>query len=246
MDKQAFIEALDKIFEENLPFVLTDEQKEQMFLLSDALYETNKIMNLTAITDEKGMILRHIVDSLLISGHISAGSTVVDIGCGAGFPTLPLAVLRPDLQICAIDSTEKKIDFVKSTAELLGLENVHTVCGRAEELAHLPKYREKFDFATARAVAALPVLCELTLPFVKLGGSLVAMKAKDAAKELSESEKAIETLCGEEALKNLVLFKAALHNGSTSESRTMIKITKFRLTPVCYPRRFSQIKRSHL
>lgn len=246
MDKQAFIEALDEIFEENLPFVLTDKQKEQMFLLSDALYETNKIMNLTSITDEKGVILRHIVDSLLISGHISASSSVVDIGCGAGFPTLPLAVLRPDLHICAIDSTEKKIDFVKSTAELLELENVYTVCGRAEELAHLPEYRECFDFATARAVAALPVLCELTLPFVRVGGSLVAMKAKDAVKELSESEKAIETLCGEESLKNLVLFKAALHNGNVSELRTIIKIPKLRSTPENYPRRFSQIKRSHL
>lgn len=246
MNKQTFTQTLDKIFDDNLPFSLTDKQKEQMFVLSKTLSETNKVMNLTAITDEKGIILRHIVDSLLISGNISANSTIIDIGCGAGFPSLPLAILRPDLQITSVDSTEKKINFVKSTAQLLGLDNICTVCDRAEELAYLPQYRESFDFATARAVAVLPVLCELTLPFVKVGGSLVAMKAKDAISELADSEKAIEILCGHNSTKNVTLFKAALHTDEGSESRTIIKIFKTEPTPKNYPRRYAQIKKSPL
>ncbi len=245
MNKELFITLLDEIFEENLPLTLTDEQKEQMFVLSETLVETNKVMNLTAITDEKGIILRHIVDSLLISPHIPCHSTIIDVGCGAGFPTLPLAILRPDLKITALDATEKKIRFVSETAKLLGLENVTAMSGRAEELALTPEWRESFDFATARAVASLPVLCELTLPFVKVGGQLVAMKAKEAMSELESSKHAISVLCGANANDEVKTVSLALH-AESSEPRTIIKIKKTAKTPRIYPRRYAQIKKSPL
>ena len=217
-----------------------------MFFLSEKLVETNQVMNLTAIVDEDGIILRHLVDSLLISAEIPQGATIIDVGCGGGFPTLPLAIFRQDVSITAIDSTEKKIRYVQETADELGLSNVRAISARAEELAHLPEYRERFDVATARAVAALPVLCEITLPFVKVGGSLVAMKAKDARTELDASQNAIATLCGKTAASELIFTELTLSGFGISENRAIINIKKMSKTPAAYPRKYAQIKKSPL
>ena len=246
MNKQTFFEKLDIYIKENIGAKLEEKQKEQMFFLADKLIETNKVMNLTAIVDEDGIILRHIVDSLLISELIPLGASLIDVGCGAGFPTLPLAIFRSDIKITALDSTEKRVRYVEGVARELGLSNVSAVSARAEELAKLPEYRERFDFATARAVASLPVLCELTLPFVKVGGILLSMKAKDAEAELSSSRRAIELLAGKDAFQSAEIKLSHLTGASTTEQRAVVIIKKSAATPNAYPRKFGQIKKSPL
>ena len=250
MDKIIFIEKLNKSLKENTGIILTEKQQEQMFLLAERLVEVNQVMNLTAITDEDGIILRHFVDSLLISEYFEANSTIIDVGCGAGFPSLPLAIVRPDLKITALDSTEKRIRYVAETAELLGLNNVCAVAARAEEFANLPDRREKYDYATARAVASLPVLCELTIPFVKVGGALVAMKAKGANDEFEASRSAIRQLAGANSLENTSLIEKTLSgeiNGEqVSENRTVVVMNKLSSTPKRFPRKFAQIKKTPL
>ena len=246
MEKQSFCEKLERALFENLGFALNERQKEQMFVLSERLVEVNKVMNLTSIVDEDGIILRHLVDSLFVSDMTPTGASLIDVGCGAGFPSLPLAIFRPDVKIVALDSTEKRIRYVDETAHVLGLDNVRAIAARAEELAHLPNYRERFDVATARAVAALPVLCELALPFVKVGGSLVAMKAKDARSELEGSHRAITTLAGAGSWENAEIKTAQLSGFGICEERAIIEIKKLSRTPNTYPRKYAQIKKSPL
>ena len=250
MEKNIFIGKLNAALKENTEISLNEKQQEQMFFLAERLVEVNKVMNLTAITDEDGIILRHIVDSLLISEYFEANSTVVDVGCGAGFPSLPLAIARPDLKITPLDSTEKRIRYVNDTAQMLGLDNVHAVAARAEEFVNSPNCREKFDYATARAVAALPVLCELTIPFVKIGGSLVAMKAKGANDEFENSRSAIRQLAGANSLANTELIEKSLKgniNGEfVEENRTIVVMKKLSTTPKQFPRKYAQIKKSPL
>ena len=250
MNKESFIEKLNIALKENTGIILTDKQQEQMFLLAERLVEVNQVMNLTAITDEDGIILRHLVDSLLISEYFEPNSTIIDVGCGAGFPSLPLAIVRPDLKITALDSTEKRIRYVDETASLLGLSNVNAVAARAEEFANKPECREKFDYATARAVASLPILCELTIPFVKLGGKLVAMKAKGASEEFELSRSAIRQLAGTSSLSGTQLIEKSLHgsiNGEIiCENRTVVVMKKLSGTPKQFPRKFAQIKKNPL
>ena len=250
MNKETFVQKLNIAVKENLDISLTEKQQEQMFLLAERLVEVNKVMNLTAITDEDGIILRHLVDSLLISEYIPQNATLIDVGCGAGFPTLPLAIVREDIRITALDSTEKRIRYVAETAKLLGLENVEAVAARAEEFAKLPEHREKYDCATARAVAALPILCELTVPFVKVGGRLVAMKAKGAADELEESRSAIRQLAGARSLENTVMIEKSLvgtiSETKVEEKRAIVLMNKLTSTPKTFPRKFAQIKKAPL
>ena len=250
MDKHAFIEKLNIALAENTDIKLEENQQEQMFLLSERLVEVNKVMNLTAITDEDGIILRHLVDSLLISEYFEPNSTIIDVGCGAGFPSLPLAIARPDLKITALDSTEKRIRYVDETAKMLGLTNINAVAARAEEFANKPECREKFDYATARAVASLPILCELTIPFVKLGGSLVAMKAKGANDEFEASRSAIRQLAGSNSLSQTKLIEKSLNgkiNGEDiCENRTVVVMNKLSSTSKQFPRKFAQIKKNPL
>lgn len=250
MEKKSFIEKLDRALIENINQQLSDEQKEQMFLLSERLVEVNKVMNLTAITDEDGIILRHLVDSVLVSEYFDENSSIIDVGCGAGFPSLPLAILRPDLKICALDSTEKRIRYVDETAKLLGLDNVVAVAARAEDFAKLPDHREKYDYATARAVASLPMLCELTIPFIKVGGTLVAMKSKGAHDEFESSRRAIRQLAGSNSLAGANLIECKLLgeiNGQIiEENRTVVVVKKMSSTPKTFPRKFAQIKKCPL
>lgn len=250
MDRNSFIEKLDASFLANMGITLDEKQKEQMFLLAERLVETNKVMNLTAITDEDGIILRHLVDSVLISEYIEPNSSIIDVGCGAGFPSLPLAIVRPDLKITALDSTEKRIRYVEQTANALGLKNVTPVAARAEDYAKLPGERESYDYATARAVASLPMLCELTIPFIKIGGVLVAMKSKGASEELEASRSAIRQLAGAGSLANTKLVEKSLvgnTNGeSIEENRSVIIMRKMSATPKTFPRKFAQIKKCPL
>ncbi|MBP3370795.1 MAG: 16S rRNA (guanine(527)-N(7))-methyltransferase RsmG, partial [Clostridia bacterium] len=217
MNFEAFKQKTLEIFALNtmLP-TPNDEQIEKLFVLTDIMLEVNKSMNLTAITEESAVILKHYADSVSISDLIPEGASVIDVGCGAGFPTLPLAIFRPDVKILGLDSTSKRIEYVKGTASKLGLSNVSAISGRAEELGRDAEFREKFDVATARAVAALPILCEICIPFVKLGGKFVAMKASHGVEESISAANAIDLCCGRIAVQKEIGLTA---NGSDFEKR---------------------------
>lgn len=244
-ERGEFFAELDRVFGENrLLGLLTDEKRELFYRFTEMLWNTNKSLNLTALTNVGDMILKHLADSLLISEYLSEGASVVDVGCGGGFPTFPLAIARPDLKITAVDSTEKKISFVRNTARELGLENITAVCGRAEELAR-GEMRESFDFATARAVAALPVLCELCLPFVRVGGSFVAMKSLRIDEELAAArQRNLFALLGGE--KEPRVDTPRLVDSREGELFRSIAVTKkISSTPSKYPRAYAQIVKSN-
>ena len=238
---EEFKEALYRVFEMNSLSKYLDDTKARLFYnFADILLETNKSFNLTAVKDEDGVILKHFADSLIVADHIPEGARIIDVGCGGGFPTFPLAIARPDLSITALDSTEKKINFVRSAAERLGLTNINAVCGRAEELAR-GEMRESFDLATARAVAALPILTELCMPFVRVGGRFAAMKALRADTEISDtvSSGLFAALGGE---KEPTVHELTLKDGSAEPlSRAVVVVEKRAKTPSKYPRKYSQI-----
>lgn len=220
-----------------------NEQIAKLAELTDIMLEVNKSMNLTAITEESAVILKHYADSLTMLGEIPEGAKVIDVGCGAGFPSLPLAIFRPDISITALDGTAKRIEYVKNTAKKLGLDNLTAIAGRAEEYGNKREYRERFDIATARAVAALPVLAELCLPFIKVGGAFVAMKAAKGEDEAALAENAIK-LCG--GSQTLVTKLELTANDLDFESRIIVKSKKIAVTPSKYPRHYSQISKKPL
>lgn len=239
MDYSQFKDHCKKIFTKNTYLPQADDEIiEKLYLLTDHMLKVNQHMNLTAIKDEKAVILRHYADSLTVSQYLPQNVSIIDVGCGAGFPTLPLSIFRPDLIITALDSTAKRIDYVKNTAKLLNLSNVTAIAERAEVLANDQKYREKYDIATARAVASLPVLTELCLPFVKIGGKFIAMKAQKADEEVALSKNAI-IKCGGELENNISQPLADLDENI--ENRNIIIIKKSQHTSKEYPRHFSKI-----
>lgn len=244
LNEKDFTSELMRIFKENgMGKFLNAEKCRKLFILTERMLAENEKYNLTAITDTESIILNHYCDSATLSDLLPKGAKIIDIGCGAGFPTLPLAILRDDLKIFAVDSTAKRVNYVKESAELLGLSGVSTACMRAEDGARLAEYRESFDYATARAVAEMRVLCELTLPYVKLGGALVAMKGKNAEYELSAAARSIAILGGKLLEKRSVTLK----NGSKEPlSHPLIVVKKVSKTPAAYPRAYAQISKKPL
>ncbi len=221
----------------------SEGQAEVLWKLTERMLSVNQSMNLTAITDEQAIILKHYVDSVMISSRIPEGSAVIDVGCGAGFPTLPLAIFRPDLRITALDGTAKRIRYVEETAAELGLQNVTAIAGRAEEYGNSPSYRQKFDVSTARAVANLQVLSELCLPFVKVGGAMISMKAKQTAEEVAAASNCIK-LCG--GVVEDVIDCALTDLQGEREERYLVCVRKQTSTPKIYPRHFSKISKKPL
>jgi len=243
INKQDFTSKLTKIFKENgLSSMLSMERMENFYKLTERMLCENEKYNLTAITDIDKIILNHYADCVSLSAKLKKGASVIDVGCGAGFPSLPLAIVRPDLKILAVDSTAKRVNYVAETAKMLGLDNLTTAVMRAEDGGKDPAYREKFDYATARAVAEMRVLAELTLPFVKVGGQLVAMKGKNAEFELSSAKKAIATLGG----RNTVCENVTLKGNGETLTHPFIVIDKKEKTPATYPRVFAQISKKPL
>ncbi|MBQ9083297.1 MAG: 16S rRNA (guanine(527)-N(7))-methyltransferase RsmG [Clostridia bacterium] len=176
---------------------LTDTQLAQFDLYATLLVEWNQKMNLTAITDPEGIVVKHFLDSLSFLRYVKPpkNASLIDVGTGAGFPAVVLKIARPDLRITLLDSLNKRLLFLQEVSRQLHLP-MTTVHARAEEGGRNPQLRQKFDFATARAVAALPVLSEYCLPFVKKGGAFVAMKGPGGETELTDAQKAIRTLGG--------------------------------------------------
>lgn len=201
--------------------------------------ERNRVMNLTAITDEAEFAGKHLLDSAaLLTVADFGGKRVVDVGTGAGFPGVPLCILCPDARMTLLDSTLKRVEFLRESCESLGIANAECVCARAEEFA--AEKRETFDIATSRAVAALPVLCELCLPLVRVGGQFLAMKSTQSDEELESARHAIETLGGKVA-------RVVDYAVPTSDvTHRVVAIDKVKPTPGKYPRAFGQIKKKPL
>ena len=241
MDRNNYIEYIIKAFNQNNLGHLIDEEKAgKIYELYITLVETNKITNLTAITEEKDAILKHFIDSATVCDHIPTGATALDVGCGAGFPSLPLAILRPDVQVTSIDSTGKKINFVNSAAAGLGLTNIKAICTRAEDFAKAN--RESFDICTSRAVARLNILAELCIPFIKIGGRFIAMKSDKGGEEHTEAIKGITTL----GCKFVDKQELSLSVEESNISRENYIYSKEKNTPIIYPRNYSQITKKPL
>ncbi len=240
MDKESFLTFYQQIFEENNLAEFSDAKTaEMMHQMVSRLLSVNEFMNLTAITDPKEIIVKHLADSCTVLKYIPQGAKVCDIGCGGGFPSLPIAIARPDITVIGIDSTGKKVDYLNETARLLSLANFSAICGRAENLAQT-ELRESFDIVTARAVAALPTLCELCIPFVKVGGSFCALKGNPPDDEIKNAAPAYQKLGAPFDPQSTDRF---VLNG---EARVILVAKKTFKTPTKYPRPFSQIKKKHL
>lgn len=208
-------------------------------LYYDTLAEQNKVMNLTAIDGEADSARLHFLDcAALLTLADFSGKSVIDVGSGAGFPGLALKVARPDIHLTLLDSLDKRVRFLRALCDSLGFEDVRCLHARAEEAP--PELRESFDIACSRAVARLNLLCELCLPFVKLGGLFIAMKGPGAEEELREAEKAIRLLGGE--FERVAVY--AIPGTDTRHSAVLIR--KARPTPKSYPRRWAQIKKQPL
>lgn len=209
---------------------LSDSQLECFAVYGQELVSYNEKVNLTAITDPEGIAIKHFVDSIALDKlyELPKGASLADVGTGAGFPSLPLGIVRPDLKITLIDSLAKRITFLALISKLLGQKNI-TVHARAEQAGIDPKLREKFDLVTARAVAELRVLCEYCLPLVKTGGVLLALKGPDCGEEIAGAAAAISILGGGE----LSTKEYTLPDGSR---RTLVIIKKLNPTPAKYPR----------
>ena len=235
LNKELFYNTI-KPFEINVD----EEAFNRLDTFAEMLIETNKSFNLTAIKEPDDVTVKHFADCLSIFKYvdIAENAKIIDVGTGAGFPGLVLKLYRPDIQMTFLDSTKKRLGFIENVLNECGIKGdiLHM---RAEEAAQLAKYREKYDFATARAVAALPVLSEYCLPFVKVGGSFVSMKSAESNEEISEAKKAINVLGGK--IEEDILFDLV-----ENMPRRIIRIKKNSQTPTKYPRPSAQIAKKPL
>ncbi len=205
------------------------------------LIEKNQVMNLTAITEPEQVARLHMLDcAALLRCADFEGKTLIDVGTGAGFPGVVLKILVPSLRVTLLDSLNKRLDWLQELCQELQVTNVETVHGRAEEVSREEAFRERFDFATARAVAELRTLAELCLPYVKVGGLFLAMKSTDCGPEVRAAEKAIRLLGG--SVEDTVDYTIP----HTDVTHRVLVIRKVSPTPAKYPRRFAQIKKQPL
>ncbi len=240
-DKDFFIRLCEVFARNGMEALLTKKREEQLLLLARRLVSENKKYNLTAITDQNAIILRHIADSLTVSSFIPTGARVLDVGTGAGFPSLPLAICRPDVTVTALDATAKKIRYVTETATLLSLDNYEGIAGRAEELCR-PPYRGSFDVVLARAVSELSILSELCLPFCRTGGAFLAMKGTSANEEAAKAAGAIDKLGG----GTPTVYQTPVTDGEEELLHAVVVTKKEKASPTLYPRVYAKILKEPL
>lgn len=218
---------------------VSDAQIAQLEDFTARMLETNKVMNLTRITDPKEIVEKHLLDcASLLQAADFLKKSVVDVGCGAGFPGMPLHILCPSCELTLLDSLGKRIRFLQGCIDAMNLSDIEAVHARAEEFA--AKHREQYDFAVSRAVAQLNVLAELSLPLVKQGGAFIAMKSKDTDEELERAKKAIRLLGGE--IEKIIDYTIP----HTEITHRLVVIRKKNHTPKQYPRPFRKISASPL
>lgn len=229
---QLMIPYLENVFTE-MGLTFTDEQMELFAQYDDFLIDYNTKINLTRIIDPREVAVKHFGDSLtlLTQDVLPQGASIADVGTGAGFPGIPLAISRPDLQITLMDSLRKRIEFLRELIQALGITNVTLVWGRAEELGQNPQYRDRFDIVIARAVAPLRVLVELCLPLTKTNGVFFAMKGPKAEEEVEAATNALKIIGGKLIGTRIVVLPLL------KEMRTLVHILKNRPTPREYPRK---------
>ena len=220
-----------KEYAKEIGILLEEEQLHQFYIYMQLLLEWNKKINLTAIVEPEEIILKHFIDSITIAKEIEKNAKLIDVGTGAGFPGIPLKIIRKDLKITLLDSLNKRVCFLKKVVEELKLLKIETVHSRIEEFGKNKIYREKFDYATSRAVANLSTLSEYLIPMVKLNGCCVCMKGPNIEDELQQSKKAVLLLGGEiEKIEKFQLPKSNIE-------RNVIIIRKVKNTPLKYPRK---------
>lgn len=209
--------------------IITDIDYDKFYRYMKEILEWNNKINLTAIKDEKEFVIKHFVDSLTIIDMIPADSNIIDVGTGAGFPGIPLKIVYDNLNITLLDSVNKKIMVLDDIINKLNLNNIETIHSRVEDIAHLDDYREKYDYATSRAVSNLTTLVEYLLPLVKIGGKVICMKGPNYEKEIEDSRNAIKILGGKvEQIKSIYL--------EDELERNIIIISKIKSSPNKYPR----------
>lgn len=215
--------------------VLSDFQE-----YKELLVEWNQKMNLTGIEDEKEVFIKHFLDSVsaVTKGYIQDGMSLIDVGTGAGFPGMPLRICLPELKVTLLDSLNKRINFLQEVASKLSIEDIEFIHGRAEDFGKNEDYREKFDIATARAVAGLPVLMEFCVPFIKVGGYFVCLKGPNANLELEESKKAMEVL-GVEYIEKIDVKLPEI-----DLNHNILVFKKVKNAPSKYPRKAGKVSKN--
>lgn len=226
---------------QNLNLEINNEQSEKFLRYMDLLLEWNEKINLTAITDKNEIIIKHFADSLSILSIMQIeNQNVIDIGSGAGFPGVPLKILRPDINLTLIDSLAKRIKFLQTVKNNLGLENLNCIHARAEEFVKTNDNRENYDLCVSRAVANLSVLCEICLPFVKIGGYFVAYKGLKIENEIETAKSAIDKLGASISdIKKIILPYSDI-------THSLIFVRKLSHTPLKYPRVYAKISKRPL
>ena len=211
---------------------LTAEQIGQFSVYNEMLLDWNTRMNLTALTAPEDVAVKHIIDSLTAydAALFDGARTLIDVGTGAGLPGIPLAVYAPHLTVTLLDSLNKRVRFLTEVTAAMGLQNVRCIHARAEEAARTAEHRAAYDIVVSRAVARLPVLLEYTLPFVRVGGTLLALKGRAYAEEQKEAQRAAEVLGGGR------ITARPVHLPGLDDVRAILTVTKERQTPAAYPR----------
>ncbi len=226
----------------SVDIVITEEQANAFNIYAETLLEWNEKMNLTAIKDELGIIIKHFIDSIIVLKHvdIKENSKIIDVGTGAGFPGVPMKIMRPDLDITLLDGLNKRLNFLKEVGSKLDLEFTY-IHARAEEGGRKKELREKFDHSTARAVANLATLSEYCVPYVKLTGSFIAYKSRSYEEEINEATSAITKL----GITDTRIHKYELPDEEKSQ-RVICELVKGKKTPMIFPRHGNKIKTTPL